>query len=432
MFSLSKISKASFSVLVNTLPIPNSLKLTDPLKNQIYDTETDILANYYHKQCYPHEFEHLSSLKKFTYLTLTKEDVLKIKKATEQLHKLFHKATQEILKYPSFHSRFNISRRNWEMIKNDFERTKHQYYYGRMDLGFNEDFSQIKIFEYNTGLCGDIYDTTYLQEGAFSHFVENNPFYNDNNVKTIPSGKDLILNLGLRWETLLQNCKNKTIYFIYSHGDKEELLVLNCFFRALELRGIKYKLCSDNHCCLRQSNGKLYDGQTGEEVDLVYKTHPWFNIFSKLKNKDCKCGNFYKFCLNKSSKIVEPMWKTVMGNKALLPFIYEMNKNNPYLIPSSYNINDPCFGDDEFVMEKGLVGRGSMMTKVVQRDKIKSTNPNYKVIYQKIFKGNRIKDNYYIMGSWIVGEKYSGCFIKKSPQIINEYNCSVVPVRILL
>ena len=61
---------------------------------------------------------------------------------------------------------------------------------------------------------------------------------------------------------------------------------------------------------------------------------------------------------------------------------------------------------------------------------ITKKNPN--VIYQKIFKGNYVDNNYYIMGSWIVGDKFSGMFVKQSNTMINEYSCNVIPVRILL
>ena len=124
------------------------------------------------------------------------------------------------------------------------------------------------------------------------------------------------------------------------------------------------------------------------------------------------------------------MWKTVMGNKALLPYVYSLNRSNPYLIPSSFDPFDDCFEDDEYIIEKGLTGRGSMSTRTIKRKDIKERKHN--VIYQKIFKENKYKGKYYIMGSYIVGKEFSGMFIKQSEKMINEYSCNVIPVRILI
>lgn len=34
---------------------------------------------------------------------------------------------------------------------------------------------------------------------------------------------------------------------------------------------------------------------------------------------------------------IEPFWKLLLGNKALLPFLYSMYPNSKYLLPSSYD-----------------------------------------------------------------------------------------------
>jgi glutathionylspermidine synthase len=76
-----------------------------------------------------------------------------------------------------------------------------------------------------------------------------------------------------------------------------------------------------------------------------------------------------------------------MGNKALLPYVYKYNKYNKNLIPSSFNPNDKIFEKDEYIIEKGIKGRGSKLTKKIKKTDIKN-NKKENVIYQKIFDKN--------------------------------------------
>lgn len=426
----------NFSAKLNTVKIPLKMRISNPFKNPVYNVDNTEIEKLFYKDCFPDTYDYLHSLKSIDFLTVSKSDVQKIKKATEELHRVFVNATEHVLKDKSLYSKFNINKENWKMIGDNFQRTKNNYFYGRMDIGFNFDFSQIKIFEYNTGLCGDIYDTSEYQNKVFDYFVKQNPNQIKNKsqiINSISSGHGLLKKVGERWEILSKNCKNKTIYFIYDETDREEKLVLSSIFKGLKTKGIPYKLFSDRKCLIKSEKGLLYDKITNEKIDILYKTHPWYSIYRNLKNlKEGKKarGDFYEFFLNKKTKIVEPMWKTVMGNKALLPYVYSLHKDCKYLIPSSFDPFDECFGDDEYIIEKGLMGRGSMMTKKVKRSEITKKNPN--VIYQKIFKENYVDNNYYIMGSWIVGDKFSGMFVKQSNTMINEYSCNVIPVRILL
>ena len=423
------ISFNCYSMKLSSIAIPSQMKLKHFDKNEIYDIHRSIIEKLFYNDCFPDTFSYLNSLKQIDYLTLNKKDETKIKKATEQLHSMFISATEHVLKDKSLYKLFNVSKNNWRLIGENFNRTKNDYFYGRMDLGFSFDLNTIKLFEYNTGLCGDIYDTTDFQNNIFNHFVMNNP-NNTFTHKSLHSGYQLISELGQRWKELSSKCNNKTVYFIASSTDKEEQLVLSSIFQGLKRHNIKYKLSYDTNPIIESRNGILFDKETKEKIDILYKTHPWYCIFRNLNCGLENCKSIYRYCLNKKTKIVEPMWKTVMGNKALLPYVYSLNRSNPYLIPSSFDPFDECFEDDEWIIEKGLTGRGSMSTRTIRRKDIKERKNN--VIYQRIFTENKYKGKYYIMGSYIVGKKFSGMFIKQSEKMINEYSCNVIPVRILI
>lgn len=421
-----------FSVKLNSVPVPQNMKLNDFNRNQVYDVKRDKIENLFYKELFPETFKYLNSFKNFEFLTMTKRDFLKVKEASENLHRTFVETTGYVLKKKNgINKLFHISNKDWERISNNFNKTKNNAFYGRMDLGFSFNLNQIKIFEYNTGLCGDIYDTVDFQEAIFNHFFVNNPNrptnYNEI-INSFHSGSKLLDQFAKGWKDLISDCKNKKIYFIHD-DDKEEKLVLSSFFKALLNHNINFTIrVKGEGISYDKAKGTLIDESTDEKVDILYKTQPWYIIFKELSKS--KINPLYQFFVNKKTKIVEPMWKTVMGNKALLPFVYQRNKNNPYILPCSFDPFDECFGDDEYIIQKGLTSRGSMNTKKIKRSQIKKKIPD--VIYQKIFDGGKFKDAFYIMGSYVVRGQHGGMFIKKSTKMINDYSCNIIPTRILI
>ena len=208
-----------FSVKLNSVPVPQNMKLKDFNRNQVYDVKRDKIEHLFYKELFPETFKYLNSFKNFEFLTMTKRDFLKVKEASENLHRTFVETTGYVLKKKNgINKLFHISNKDWERISNNFNKTKNNAFYGRMDLGFSFNLNQIKIFEYNTGLCGDIYDTVDFQEAIFNHFFVNNPNrptnYNEI-INSFHSGSKLLDQFAKGWKDLISDCKNKKIYFIH-------------------------------------------------------------------------------------------------------------------------------------------------------------------------------------------------------------------------
>lgn len=420
------------------IPIPAYMKLLDRDFNPVYITNLNEINYRFYKDCYPNTFDYINSLKTLDFLTITKKGQEKIKKATEELHKMFLKTTSSVLSNKNLYKYFNMTKDEWKYAKESFDKNKNKYLYGRMDIGFSLDLKNIKIFEYNTGLCGDIYDTTDFQKDLFDYYLRNNKNkYNLLNLEDIEnssySGANIINKLGKRFKYLLKANKlssNTPIYFITDNG-KEEYLVLSSFFKGLNNQNLNYKICKfGKDLEYNKNNGYLIDKEYQIPVQFLYKTYSWYKIFKELKNPEHKCFfDIFSPKYPKKFNFIEPLWKTVMGNKALLPFVYKKYPGHPLLLPSSFDPNDKIFDNEEYLIEKAFTGRGSMKTKKVKKSEIK--NGKKGVIYQKLFDKNRFGNNFYIMGSYIIGPKFGGCYIKQSNLLINDYSCNVIPVRFL-
>ena len=420
------------------VPIPPSMKLLNRDFNPVYITNLSEINYRFYKECYPNTFDYLNSLKTLDFLTVSKKGQEKIKQATEELHKMFVNTAKSVLSNKNLYKYFNMSKDEWKYARESFKKNKDKFLYGRMDIGFSFDLKHFKIFEYNTGLCGDIYDTTDFQKDMFDYYLRNNENkYNITNLEKIEnsnySGQNIINKIGKRFKDLLKVNKlgqNTPIHFITANG-KEEFLVLSSFFKALNNENINYKICKyGKNLIYDKKSGELIDKEYQIPVNFLYKTYSWYKIFRELNNPEHK-KFFDIFSPNypKKFSFIEPLWKTVMGNKALLPFVYKKYPGHPLLLPCSFDPNDKIFENEEYLIEKAFTGRGSMKTKKIKKSEIEKGKKG--VIYQKIFDKSKIGNNFYIMGSYVIGPKFAGCYIKQSNLLINDYNCNVIPVRFL-
>ena len=420
------------------IPIPSFLKLTNRDFNPIYISNLNEANYLFYKKCFPETFDYINSLKNLDFLTISKQGQKKIKQATEELHKMFINTTKDVLSNDNLYKYFNLTKKEWTSAKKSFEKSKNKFLYGRMDIGFSFDLKNIKLFEYNTGLCGDIFDTTDFQKDLFDYFFKCNPNKKKfNNLSEIEnssySGSEIITKLSERFKYLIKSNNinpNIPIYFITDNG-AEEFLVLSSIFKSITNANLQYKVCKfGNGLKYNKKTGNLIDEEYQIPVQFLYKTYSWYKILKELKKPNHK-KYFDIFSLNSPKKFhfIEPMWKTIMGNKALLPFVYKKYPKNPLLLPSSFNPFDEIFENEDYLIEKAFTGRGSMKTKKVKKSEIKEKKNG--VIYQKVFDGNKIGNDYYIMGSYIVGPKFAGCYVKQSNRLINEYSCNVMPVRFL-
>lgn len=63
----------------------------------------------------------------------------------------------------------------------------------------------------------------------------------------------------------------------------------------------------------------------GEPINCLFKLYPWETMF-----KENMGGCVTDMCW------IEPLWKCLMSNKALLPFLYEMYPDSPYVLPAYF------------------------------------------------------------------------------------------------
>lgn len=80
------------------------------------------------------------------------------------------------------------------------------------------------------------------------------------------------------------------------------------------------------------------DGDAADGASFLWKLYPWEWIAHEPIMNDVDQGKI---------KMLEPAWKAILSNKALLPMLWEKFPNHPLLLPAHFHFDDHTYDHDD-------------------------------------------------------------------------------------
>ncbi len=161
-------------------------------------------------------------------------------------------------------------------------------------------------------------------------------------------------------------------------------------------------------------------------VDM--EDEPVINIFKLYPYEWLVNEEFGRNILTDSNKAlwIEPSWKMILSNKAILPILFMLYPDSPYLLRSYF---EP--GKLTSYARKPLLSReGANITLVRDGDTVEETTGDYGeegFIYQELFELPNMNSNYPLIGSWIIAQEPAGIGIRESSGLITNNLSRFVP-----
>ncbi|MEO6521417.1 MAG: glutathionylspermidine synthase family protein [Mucilaginibacter sp.] len=123
---------------------------------------------------------------------------------------------------------------------------------------------------------------------------------------------------------------------------------------------------------------------------------------------------------------VEPTWKMILSNKAILPILWQLFPYHKNLLPSYFTRSNL----KNYVKKPILSREGANITIVENEQVIANTEGEYGeegYIFQELCKLPDFDGNYPVIGSWIVGQQPAGMGIRESDGLITSNTSRFVP-----
>jgi glutathionylspermidine synthase len=335
------------------------------------------------------------------YYSFSLGEVNLIEKATAELWEMCLAAVDHVINqklYPQFHIP------DWMVpyIEKTWEED-HPAIYGRFDLCYNDGL--VKLLEFNADTPTSLYEAGIVQWFWLQDFDKNKDQFNSVHEKLISY-----------WKYLKPYLHQGPLHFTCIKETLEDLTNVEYMRDCAIQAGIETKLVFVDDLGW---NGEQFIDLDEEPITNIFKLYPWEWLIAE---------DFGRNILNDINQTywMEPAWKMILSNKALLPVLWKLYPNHPYLLPSFFEA-----GQLTNFVKKPILSREGANIDIVENGKIlKRTDGQYgkeDSIFQQFFPLPQFDNNYPVIGSWIVGQEPAGLGIREANSLITDNLSRFIP-----
>lgn len=300
------------------------------------------------------------------YYCMSETALAELRRATNELHALFLHATGYVLSDDSRLAKFNIPRALWPKIHQSWDNRRTQMITGRFDFSLSE--RGLKVYEYNCDSASCHMETGKIQGKWAEHY-----------------GCDDGDDPGEKLQELIADAWRHSdvddVMHIMQDLDPEEDYHSLFMQEAMHEAGIKTKIIRGVAGLRWEPDGGIADAD-GTRVKWVWKTWAWETALDQLRaeceddeielqdvrpgEKPARPPRLVDVLLRRDVMVYEPLWTLIPSNKAILPVLWSMFPEYPYLLNTTYALTDKLKQTGYVV--KPIVGRGGANISIYDSD----------------------------------------------------------------
>lgn len=336
------------------------------------------------------------------YYEFSLEEVNRLENATAELWQMCLVAVDYVIE-KNLWFRFNIPEFFRNYIITSWEED-HPSIYGRFDLGF--DGHQIKLLEFNADTPTSLYEAAVIQWYWLQEMFPEKDQFNSIHEKLVDY-----------WAYLKKYMNPNYIYF-------------SSLTNIEDVTNLEYMRDCASQAGFETEFVPIQDIGWAEDVDefispdkmmmeYIFKLYPYEWILADGFGEKLVKNGF-------RSQWIEPAWKVLLSSKAILPILWELYPNHPYLLEAYF---EPKHMKD--YAKKPIYSReGANVTLHKNHIPIAQNSGDYGkegYIYQQLFDLPNFNGNYPVIGSWIIGQEAAGIGIRESVNLITNNESRFIP-----
>src|SRR5690606_22794545 len=326
---------------------------------------------------------------------------------------------------------FNIPRVIWPRLQQSWNNRRNQMITGRFDFCLTEH--GLKLYEYNADSASCHMETGKVQGLWAEHYGCDD---GDD------AGEDLIQHLVDAWK---KSSVDGLVHILLDRDAEETyhaLFMRNC----MEAAGIDSKMIHGLSELRWGDNGDVLDAD-GVPIRWVWKTWAWETALDQLREEldedaqkralespQNRQPRLMDVLFRPDTLVFEPLWTLITSNKAILPILWDMMPEHPYLLNSQYELT-PELSAAGYVV-KPIAGRcGHNITLFEAGDTPLSETSGRFDQQQQVFQalcplpelgGFRLQ-----VSTFSAGGTYAGAGIRADRSLIITKDSDILPLRVL-
>jgi glutathionylspermidine synthase len=328
-------------------------------------------------------------------------EIDRLEAATGELHARALEAVERIVSRGEY-ERFRIPEAFHEVIERSW-RDEEKSLYGRFDFSW-DGRGDPKMLEYNADTPTALLEASVMQWYWLQDIYPQHDQFNSLHEKLIE-----------RWRQMRgQLPADGRVYFTCDAEAPEDQGTLD-YLRDTAMQADLKALAID--IADIGFDGKRFVDLEERPIAVLFKLYPWEWLVREP---------FGQHLLARTTGMIEPAWKMLLSNKAILPLLWEMFPGHPNLLAASFEEGRIAA---DFV-KKPLYSREGANVSINAAGTTLEAPGDYGAegfVWQAYHELPRFGGSYTVIGSWIVGDEPAGIGIREDASPITRNTSRFVP-----
>lgn len=340
-----------------------------------------------------------------------------IEDPTAELHQMCLAVADEVINSESLLTRFCIPEKHWDTVKDSWQR-RDPSLYSRLDLVYNGK-GPAKLLENNADTPTSLYESGFWQWLWLEQKVNNGSLarhadqFNSLQEKLVHRFREIALHYNIN-QLHMACCKDTvedrgTVQYLQDCASEAGLTADFVFIEDIGLA----------------DTGVFTDLQDKPIADC-FKLYPWEFMLRE---------EFGDVLGDAGVNWLEPAWKSVISNKALLPQLWKMFEGHPNLLPAFFSDDVGSHDLSGKWIKKPLFSREGANVSMVEdgRERELSAGPYGEegFIVQAFAPLPVFEGNHTLIGSWLVDDMPAGISVREDTSAITQDLSRYLPHIIL-
>ena len=339
-----------------------------------------------------------------------------IEDPTAELHQMCLAAVDRVIKDEYLLRKFQIPEAYWQSIADSW-RDAQPSLYSRLDLVFHKDHP-VKLLENNADTPTSLYESGFWQWLWLEDMVDSGKIS-----KAADQFNSLQEKLIAQLTVIQEYYSPYLMHFSCCNDTVEDRGTVQYIQDCASAANIKNEFVFIEDIGLADT-GYFSDLQDNP-IALMFKLYPWEFMLRE---------EFGEHIIESPTQWLEPIWKAILSNKALLPLLWQMFPNHPNLLPAWFEEDLPKSTAPKLV-KKPIFSREGANISVLENGKetinIEGPYGDEGFIYQSWYPLPQFENNYTLIGSWLVNDQPAGISIREDTHPITQDLSRYLPHIIL-
>lgn len=339
-----------------------------------------------------------------------------IEDPTAEIHQMCLAVVDKVVNDAELLEKFRIPENFWDAINASWVKGDPSLY-SRLDFAYDGK-TDAKLYENNADTPTSIYESGFWQWLWLEEGVQTGKI--NRGADQFNSLQEKLIN---QFSQIYAKTNHPYLYFGCCKDTEEDRGTVQYLEDCANEAGIPTKFIYIED--IGHGEGDLFTDLDNQAIELMFKLYPW----EFMQREE------YASLINKNAtQWIEPIWKSVLSNKALLPMLWKMFPNHPNLLPAFYEDELDNTIDFDIVKKPIFSREGANVSIIKNGQPILDTQGPYGeegFIYQAYHPLPKFGDNYTLIGSWLVNDQPAGISVREDASIVTQDLSRYLPHIIL-